>query len=84
MFLLLSSNPKKELKMKEIFIIKDDFEDFNEINDFFIKKDTKIQSFELKELNGIDGSKSTLIVNQKFEEKSGGKSNLLKIYQDDT
>jgi len=65
--------------MKEIFIIKDDFEDFNEINDFFIKKDTKIQSFELKELNGIDGSKSTLIVNQKFEEKSGGKSNLLKI-----
>ncbi len=79
MFLLLSSKPKKELKMKEIFIIKDDFEDFNEINDFFIKKDTKIQSFELKELNGIDGSKSTLIVNQKFEEKSGGKSNLLKI-----
>ena len=65
--------------MKEIFIIKDEFEDFNEINDFFIKKDTKIQSFELKELNGIDGSKSTLIVNQKFEEKSGGKSNLLKI-----
>ena len=51
--------------MKEIFIIKDDFEDFNEINDFFIKR-YKIQSFELKELNGIDGSKSALL-NQKLQ-----------------
>ncbi len=65
--------------MKEIFIIKDYFEDLTEINDFFSKKGKEIKSFSFDELNGIDGSKSTLIVNQEFEEKNGGQSNILKI-----
>ena len=65
--------------MKEIFIIKDYFEDLTEINDFFSKKGKEIKSLSFNELNGIDGSKSTLIVNQEFEEKNGGQSNILKI-----
>ena len=65
--------------MKEIFIIKDCFDDFTNISDFFSKKDKKIKSFDYKELKEINGSQSTLIVHKKFEDNNGGQSNMLKI-----
>ena len=65
--------------MKEIFIIKDYFDNFTNIDEFFSKKDKQIKSFEYKDINQINGSQSTLIIHKEFEVKNGGQSNILKI-----
>ena len=65
--------------MKEIFIIKDCFDNFTSINEFFLKKDKKIKLLEHKEVNEIKGTQSTLIIHKKFEDNNGGQSNILKI-----
>ena len=65
--------------MKEIFIIKDCFELYNDINDFFSKKGKEIKSIDFDEVSEIKSSQSTLIIDKKFEDKQGGQSNILKI-----
>ena len=65
--------------MKEIFIIKDCFELYNDINDFFSKKGKEIKSIDFDEISEIKSSQSTVIIDKKFEEKQGGQSNILKI-----
>ena len=65
--------------MKEIFIIKDCFEGFNDIHDFFSKKGKKIKLIDCEDINDIKGSQSTLIIDKKFEDKQGGQPKILKI-----
>ena len=65
--------------MKEIFIIKDCFEVHNEICDFFSKKRKEIKLIDSDEISEIKSSRSTLIIDKKFENKQGGQSNILKI-----
>ncbi len=65
--------------MKEIFIIKDCFEDFTNVSDFFSNKSKEVKLLDYENINGIEASKSTLIINKKFEEKVGGQANILKI-----
>ncbi len=65
--------------MKEIFIIKDCFEDFTNVSDFFSNKSKEVKLLDYENINGIEASKSTLIINKKFEEKVGGRANILKI-----
>ncbi len=65
--------------MKEIFIIKDCFEAFNDVHDFFSKKGKEIKLIDSNDVNDIKGAQSTLIIDKKFEDKQGGQSNILKI-----
>ena len=65
--------------MKEIFIIKDCFEEYNEVSDFFSKKRKEIKLIDSDEISEIKSSQSTLIIDKKFENKQGGQSNILKI-----
>ena len=65
--------------MKEIFIIKDCFEVYNEVSDFFSKKRKEIKLIDSDEISEIKSSRSTLIIDKKFENKQGGQSNILKI-----
>ena len=65
--------------MKEIFIIKDCFEEYNDINTFFIKKGKEIKLINCDDVNEINSSQSTLIIDKKFQDKQGGQSNILKI-----
>ena len=65
--------------MKEIFIIKDCFEEYNEVSDFFSKKRKEIKLIDSDEISDIKSSQSTLIIDKKFENKQGGQSNILKI-----
>ena len=65
--------------MKEIFIIKDCFEAFNDVHDFFSKKGKEIKLIDSNDVNDIKGTQSTLIIDKKFEDKQGGQSNILKI-----
>ena len=65
--------------MKEIFIIKDCFEAFNDVHDFFSKKGKEIKLIDSNDVNDIKGIQSTLIIDKKFEDKQGGQSNILKI-----
>ena len=65
--------------MKEIFIIKDCFEVYNEVSDFFSKKRKEIKLIVSDEISEIKSSQSTLIIDKKFENKQGGQSNILKI-----
>ena len=65
--------------MKEIFIIKDCFDDFTNISEFFSKKGKQIELLDQKGINEVKGSQSTLIIHKKFEDSNGGQSNILKI-----
>ncbi len=65
--------------MKEIFIIKDCFDDFTNIDEFFSNKNSHIRLISFEDVEGINSSKSTLLIHNKFEEKIGGKANILKI-----
>ena len=65
--------------MKEILIIKDCFEQYNDVHDFFSKKGKETTLIDSNEVSKIDGSQSTLIIDKKFEDKQGGQSNILKI-----
>ena len=55
--------------MKEIFIIKDCFEEYNDVYDFFRKKGKEIKLIDSNGVNDIKGSQSTLIIDKKFEDK---------------
>ena len=65
--------------MKEIFIIKDCFENFTNISEFFSKKNKEVKLLNYEDIKDIDSSKSTLIIDKKFENKVGGKSDILKV-----
>ncbi len=65
--------------MKEIFIIKDFFEDFSNLSNFFSDKNKEVKLLEYDGIGKLDSPKSTLIIHKKFEEKIGGQSNILKI-----
>jgi two-component system response regulator FlrC len=65
--------------MKEIFIIKDCFDDFTNISEFFSKKDKNVKLLSSNEIDGLEAEKSTLLIHQKYEEQNGGKTNILKI-----
>ncbi len=65
--------------MKEIFIIKNCFDGFNDIHNFFNKKGKEIKLIDDEEINDVKGSQSILIIDKKFEDKKGGQSNILKI-----
>ena len=65
--------------MKEIFIIKDYFENFSNISDFFSSKNVPTKLVSYQDFEKINSSKSTLLIHNKLETKIGGKSNLLKI-----
>ncbi len=65
--------------MKEIFIIKDYFEDFSNISEFFSSKDLVTKPISYQDLDNINSSKSTLLIHDKLLKKIGDKSNLLKI-----
>jgi len=65
--------------MKEIFIIKDYFENFSNISDFFSSKNVPTKLVSYQDLENTNSSKSTLMIHKKLETKIGGKSNLLKI-----
>ena len=65
--------------MKEIFIIKDCFEEFNDISNFFSKKGKETNLINSDDVNDIKGTQSTLIICKEFQDKLGGQSNILKI-----
>ena len=70
---------KKGIRMKEIYIIKDCFENCEEIGNFFSGKGSGVKLINNEDLNNLESSKSTILIHQKFEEKKGGKSEILKI-----
>ena len=69
----------KGIRMKEIYIIKDCFENCEEIGNFFSGKGSGVKLIDNEDLNNLESSKSTILIHQKFEEKKGGKSEILKI-----
>ncbi len=65
--------------MNEILIIKDFFDNADELINFFCDRKLKCISKTISELNSINLPKSILLGSQKFEETINGKSNLIKI-----
>ena len=65
--------------MKEIFIIKDDFEENEIIFNFLKKKNLNAQKINLEELKKINKNKSTIICSNELQKKIGGKPEILKI-----
>ena len=68
--------------MKEIFIIKDSFDSYEEIRKHFLTKGTKISVLSYEEAINLNSSKSIVVIHQKLEEKRGGKSEILKFARD--
>ena len=67
--------------MKEIFIIKDCFDSYEEIHKHFLTKATKVSVLSYEEATNLNSSKSTVLIHQKLEEKEG-KSEILKFARD--
>ena len=55
--------------MKEIFIIKDCFDSYEEIHKHFLTKATKVSVLSYEEATNLNSSKSTVLIHQKLEEK---------------
>ena len=68
--------------MKEILIINEAFKDSNDLNNFLKSKNMNSKLISLDEANKTNVPKSTLICSKQIIEKTGGKSNLLKISRD--
>ena len=67
--------------MKEIFIIKDCFDSYEEIHKHFLTKATNVSVLSYEEATNLNSSKSTVLIHQKLEEKEG-KSEILKFARD--
>ena len=66
--------------MKEIFIIKDCFDSYEEIHKHFLTKATKVNVLSYKRGNQFKFFKiNSFLIHQKLEEKKGGKSEILKF-----
>ena len=78
-FFAFTSETLLGLFMKEIFIIKDDFEENEIIFNFLKKKNLNAQKINLEELKKINKNKSTIICSNELQKKIGGKPEILKI-----
>ena len=65
--------------MKEIFIIKDCFDDSETILKFLKNKNCNVNLISNEELSNLEKNKSTIICSQNFQESIGGKTEILKI-----
>ena len=65
--------------MKQIIIIKDLFENCENLENFFKRKNIKCSLLTSSELNNLDLPKSILIGSKNFENTIEGKNNLIKI-----
>ena len=68
--------------MKEIFIIKDCFDSYEEIHKHFLTKGNNVNVLSYEEAINLNSSKSIVVIHQKLEEKKGGKSEILKFARD--
>ena len=65
--------------MKEIFIIRDCFNDSETILKFLKNKNCNVNLISNEELSNLEKNKSTIICSQNFQEHIGGKSEILKF-----
>ena len=65
--------------MENILIVKESFDNINELNEFFSSKNLDVKILGSDELSQINSPKSILICDKRFEESVKGKSTLLKI-----
>ena len=65
--------------MNEILIIENNFSEVKLLNDFFLKKNTESKIINTENLGKFESDKSTLICSMSYNEKVGGKSEILKI-----
>ncbi len=65
--------------MKDIYIIKDFFENSEEVFKFLKSKNCNVNLIEKKETLDLEKNKSTITCSKKFQESIGGKSEVLKI-----
>ena len=65
--------------MENILIVKESFDNINELNEFFLSKNLDVKILGSDELSQINSPKSILICDKRFEESVRGKSSLLKI-----
>ncbi|MBS91594.1 MAG: AAA family ATPase [Rickettsiales bacterium] len=65
--------------MKEILILKDNFDELQKLSDFLDTKNIKTSVISINEDKNLEKNKSTLICSKKFQSEIGGKSELLKI-----
>ena len=70
-FVFVGLSKKKELNMKEIFIIKDCFDSYEEVHKHFLTKATNVNVLSYEEATNLNSSKSTVLIHQKLEEKEG-------------
>ena len=68
--------------MKEIFIIKDCFDSYEEIHKHFLTKATKVSVLSYEEATNLNSSKSIVNNSSKIRRKKGGKSEILKFARD--
>lgn len=65
--------------MENILIVKESFDNINDLEKFFSSKNLTFKILGSDELNQINSPKSVLICNKRFEESVKGKSSLLKL-----
>ena len=65
--------------MENILIVKESFDNINDLEKFFSSKNLSFKILGSDELNQINSPKSVLICNKRFEESLKGKSSLLKL-----
>ena len=65
--------------MENILIVKESFDNINDLEKFFSSKNLTFKILGCDELNQINSPKSVLICDKKFEESVKGKSSLLKL-----
>ena len=65
--------------MENILIVKESFDNINDLEKFFSSKNLTFKILGSDELNQINSPKSVLICDKKFEESVKGKSSLLKL-----
>ena len=65
--------------MENILIVKESFDNINDLEKFFSSKNLIFKILGSDELNQINSPKSVLICNKRFEESVKGKSSLLKL-----
>ena len=65
--------------MENILIVKESFDNINDLEKFFSSKNLTFKILGSDELNQINSPKSVLICDKRFEESVKGKSSLLKL-----
>ena len=65
--------------MENILIVKESFDNINDLEKFFSSKNLTFKILGSDELNQINSPKSVLICDKRFEKNVKGKSSLLKL-----